>query len=440
LSLLLAHFEGIAPSGRLQQKGAMNMLPNAEAMLDARANQAAGRFADWRLAAKIIAGFWIGYTLTVVARAFLGDDPLTTLQNKLLILVAGTLLTGVVYAAIKLFAPGPGLRRQAVVAGIASLGAAVALATILMASEGKMRHSKEEFRFQAREGFVVVQKGDQIRIEKSAADPLVLTLPKVSELKPNDQFRFAADTSVIWLFFFVAWSAVYLAAVSSSNALALQRRAAQAESAAQAAQVRALRYQVNPHFLFNTLNSLSSLVMTSRPQEAETMILKLSTFFRTSLSLDPNADVTLAEEIELQRLYLDIEKVRFPRRLKVEIDVPPSLSSARLPALILQPAVENAIKYGVSATRDKVTLRIAAREPQAGTLELEVTNIGGVAPKSPRQRHQPEGTGVGLTNVCQRLDARYGRQARCTFGAWGDGGFRVTMTLPLDRDTSRPDG
>ena len=101
-----------------------------------------------------------------------------------------------------------------------------------------------------------------------------------------------------------------------------QRRAAEAESAAQAAQVRALRYQVNPHFLFNTLNSLSSLVMTGRTDRAETMLLALSTFFRSSLSLDPTADVTLAEEIDLQRLYLDIEKVRFPERLKVEIDVP----------------------------------------------------------------------------------------------------------------------
>ena len=101
-----------------------------------------------------------------------------------------------------------------------------------------------------------------------------------------------------------------------------QRRLADAESAAQAAQVRALRYQVNPHFLFNTLNSLSSLVMTGRTDRAEAMLLALSTFFRTSLSLDPTADVSLAEEIDLQRLYLDIEKVRFPDRLQVEIDVP----------------------------------------------------------------------------------------------------------------------
>ena len=140
-----------------------------------------------------------------------------------------------------------------------------------------------------------------------------------------------------------------------------QRRLADAESAAQAAQVRALRYQVNPHFLFNTLNSLSSLVMTGRTDRAETMLLALSTFFRSSLSLDPGADVTLAEEIDLQRLYLDIEKARFPDRLHVEIDVPQELEQARLPALILQPIVENAIKYGVSKSRKAVVVCIEAR-------------------------------------------------------------------------------
>ena len=197
--------------------------------------------------------------------------------------------------------------------------------------------------------------------------------------------------------------------------------------------MRALRYQVNPHFLFNTLNSLSSLVMTGRPQEAESMILKLSTFFRTSLSLDPNADVTLEQEIELQRLYLDIEKVRFPRRLKVEIIVPPELAAARLPALVLQPVVENAIKYGVSATRDKVTLRIEASEPLPGRLRIEITNQGGTALKAPRQSAHKDGTGVGLANVCQRLEARFGSAANCAFGPLGEGGYQVVMTLPLTR-------
>lgn len=407
------------------------MHTKADVPVDAAPAWQARRFDDWPLALKTIVAIWAFYISTVVARALLSADPATVLQNKIVTFVVGAILTGVIYLAISLFARGPSIRRKTVVAALASVVASILLAGTLVATEDHQRDSKEEFRYQAREGFVVVQKGQQIRIEQSAADPLVITMPKMHDLKQWDQFRIAADTAVVWLFFFAAWSAIYLAAVSQSHALALQRRAAQAESAAQAAQVRALRYQVNPHFLFNTLNSLSSLVMGGRGQEAESMILKLSNFFRTSLSLDPNADVTLEEEIELQRLYLDIEKVRFPRRLNVEIDVPAELGSARLPALILQPIVENAIKYGVSATRDKVTLRISARSPQPGRLELEVANFGGTALKSPRQRHAPEGTGLGLTNVCQRLAARFGEDARCEFGALPEGGYRVVMTLPL---------
>jgi LytS/YehU family sensor histidine kinase len=283
---------------------------------------------------------------------------------------------------------------------------------------------------------VVVQKGDQVRIERNAADPVVVTMPKLKDLKHRDQFRVAADTAVVWFFFFAAWSAVYLALVSQRQALDLQKRAAEAESAAQLAQVRALRYQVNPHFLFNTLNSLSSLVMTGRPDEAEEMIMKLSNFFRSSLSLDATADVSLEEEIALQRLYLDIEKVRFPRRLKVEIDVPEALASVRLPALILQPIVENAIKYGLGNTRDKVTLRITAEEPLPGRLRIEVSNFGGTALKSTRRPAQPEGTKVGLANVAQRLGARFGRAAGVEHGPLEGGGYKVALTLP----TSRNDG
>jgi LytS/YehU family sensor histidine kinase len=307
------------------------------------------------------------------------------------------------------------------------------LATVLVLSDGQLKTSREEFRVQARDGVVLVQKGDEVRIERGAADPVVFAAPRLGDLGQRERFRVAADTAVVWLFFFAAWSAVYLAAVSQRQALDLQKRAAAAESAAQLAQVRALRYQVNPHFLFNTLNSLSSLVMSNRPDEAESMILKLSTFFRSSLSLDPTADVSLAEEIELQRLYLDIEKVRFPRRLKVEIDVPDALATVRLPALILQPIVENAIKYGLGNTRDKVTLRIAAEEPLPGRLRIEISNFGGTALKSPRKPIPPAGTKVGLANVAQRLSARFGRAAGVEHGAI-DGGYKVALTMPSRND------
>ncbi|WP_426267916.1 sensor histidine kinase [Sphingomonas sp. LHG3443-2] len=412
----------------------MNMpLPSDRLVLGSSA-LAPPRFADWKLAMKTIFGFWAIYCITIVARAFLGSDPLTVLANKVMTVSFGIILTILLYAAIASLSRGQSMRRKAVVAGIGSLLASAALAGSLVMSEGHLKTSREEIRIQARDGVVLVQKGDQVRIERGAADPVVFSAPRLTDLGQREQFRVAADTAVVWLFFFAAWSAVYLAAMSQQQALDLQKRAAAAESAAQQAQVRALRYQVNPHFLFNTLNSLSSLVMTGRSAEAEEMILKLSTFFRSSLSTDPTADVSLAEEIELQRLYLDIEKVRFPRRLNVEIDVPDALTSARLPALILQPIVENAIKYGLGNTRDKVTLRIAAEEPLPGRLRIEISNFGGVALKSPRRPAPPAGTKVGLVNVAQRLSARFGRAAAVEHGPLNGGGYKVALTLPTSRD------
>jgi hypothetical protein len=394
--------------------------------------QAKARFADWKFATKSILGFWTFYALTVVVRAFLGDDPVTALTNKLAVVGVGIVFTFGVYAAIMHFAGGRTIRRKAMVAGAASVLASILMATTLILADDLFRESKEEFRYQAREGFTVVEQGNTIRIERTAQEPLIMTMPKVSEIEVMKKVRWGADMAVVWLFFFLAWSAYYLAFQSHQKALTVQRRLADAESAAQAAQVRALRYQVNPHFLFNTLNSLSSLVMTGRTDRAETMLLALSTFFRTSLSLDPGADVTLAEEIELQRLYLDIEKARFPDRLNVEIEVPEELENARLPALILQPLVENAIKYGVSKSRKTVVVRIEAKRTGDGRMLVEVSNWlkNGGTIQLPAATH--EGTGVGLSNVCQRLEARFGSRASCRFGPMSEGGFKVALTIPAE--------
>ncbi|MFL6730505.1 MAG: sensor histidine kinase, partial [Sphingomicrobium sp.] len=128
---------------------------------------------------------------------------------------------------------------------------------------------------------------------------------------------------------------------------------------------------------------------------------------------------------------LDIEKVRFPRRLKAEIDIPPELENARLPALLLQPIVENAIKHAVSPTRDTVTLSIIAREAGPGRFTIEITNQGGRPVQA--RNGEIDGTGVGIANVCQRLSARFGSLAKCAYGPRGDGGYSVLLTLPLDR-------
>lgn len=389
------------------------------------------RFADWKLAAKSILAFWLVYYATVVARALLSHDPITILVNRSFTLLVGIVLTAGIYTAYALLARHSSVKKRILVGLAGSLLAAVAQAAILLVADRYMDKPQDQMRFTSREGYSVSETGNMIRIERDGEKPLVLTFPRLGDLQRRDQIRHAADFTVTWFFFFAAWSAFYMAMLAQAQALGLQRRAAEAESAARSAQVRALRYQVNPHFLFNTLNSLSSLILSGRPDEAETMILKLSRFFRSSLSLDPAADVTLAEEIALQRLYLDIERVRFPRRLKVEIDVPPELEIARLPALILQPIVENAIKYGVSRTREKITLRIVAREAGPGRFTIGVTNSG--KPQLVEIDNTPEGTGLGLVNVCERLRARFGPVARCEFGEIDEGGFRVMMTLPLDR-------
>ena len=239
-----------------------------------------------------------------------------------------------------------------------------------------------------------------------------------------------ADTSVNGYFFFVAWAALYLALCYAAEVGALERRTAKLRAATQAAELRALRYQVNPHFLFNTLNSLSSLVLTGKRDEAERMIINLSTFFRTSLTGDPSDDVPLSEEIFLQRLYLDIEAVRFPERLVVDIDVPETLRDACVPGLILQPLVENAVKYGVSRAKRPVTIRIRAAEQTAG-LSLLVEDDGNPAPI---MNGHDAGTGVGLQNVRDRLIARFGNAGDCRWSTRPGGGFAVTLTMPLVRN------
>jgi hypothetical protein len=391
-------------------------------------------FHDWPLAVKSILGFWLFYALTVIARAFLGRDPLTVIGNRTFTIITGVLLTFCIYAALALYTRGASLRRRAVIAAAASVVAATIMAAALIYAERYQDKPQDEIHYVSSEGYQITELGNSTRIERPGEPPLTVTWPIVSALNPYVQFRIAADAMVSWLFFFIAWSAYYLAVRAQAQALTAQKRAAEAETAAQAAQLRALRYQVNPHFLFNTLNSLSSLVMTGRNESAEAMLLALSTFFRSSLSLDPAADISLDQEIDLQRLYLEIEKTRFPDRLRVEIDVPDALRSARLPALILQPIVENAIKYGVSKTRQKVLIRIVGERLADGRMAITVGNqlVKGRKSDLPAATH--EGTGVGLANVCERLETRFGSAGECRYGTTPDGGFKVTLTMPVESD------
>jgi two-component system LytT family sensor kinase len=234
------------------------------------------------------------------------------------------------------------------------------------------------------------------------------------------------EGTVSWYFFFATWGTVMLALALAEQAREAERRAAHYVGAAREAQLLALRYQVNPHFLFNTLNSLSTLILRDRRDDAERMVEKLAAFFRTSLTADPIDDVTLAEEMRLQRLYLEIEEVRFPDRMLIRIDVPPELERACVPTLILQPLVENAVKHGVARSKELVTIRIRA-SAHGGTLTVAVEdNARPCAGES-----KSASARVGLGNVRGRLRARFGDTGDCRWGKLDPCGFRAAIHLPL---------
>lgn len=229
-----------------------------------------------------------------------------------------------------------------------------------------------------------------------------------------------------WFSTYAAMSGLLLAIVYSGEVRDYERGVARLQREAHEAHLRALRYQLNPHFMFNTLNSIASLIGAGRVQHAEHMVENLSDFLRAGLALDPHEDIPLAEEIELQSTYLAIEAVRFPNRLVVEIDVPDDVQDARVPSLIVQPLVENAVRHAVSMSTRPVKLTVtAARE--GDRLRLSVRDSGGNA----GNRRAPPGTGVGLTNVAERLMTRYGEDCGFTAGRLPEGGFQVTFAIPF---------
>ena len=227
-----------------------------------------------------------------------------------------------------------------------------------------------------------------------------------------------------WLWVYFGWSACIVALRYSLRVRREQKLRAEAQALAHQAQMRALRYQLNPHFLFNTLNSVAALVLDGNQRLAEEMLRKLSGFLRQGLAGDPLDDIALELEAEHQRLYLDIEQLRFPDRLSVEIDIPDDLLRALVPSFILQPIVENAVKYAVAPNTDRTTIRIEASAAD-GMLRLAVTDDGKGAAKG-----QPS-TGIGLANVRQRLASRFGDRFSFAAGQREPNGYRVDIAMPL---------
>lgn len=244
----------------------------------------------------------------------------------------------------------------------------------------------------------------------------------------NLALKLIAEDTISRFFFIISWASIYLTLNYAGEARSMERKSTRLAEAAREAELRSLRYQVNPHFLFNTLNSLSALVMRNNPEDAEKMILNLSKFYRTSLAEETLEDVTLAQEVELQNLYLDIEAVRFPDRLRTQIDIPDELLDAQVPGLILQPLVENAIKHSVSQSLRPVTITIRARA-SGNKIILSVADDGD--PRTTGSEPVQTSAGIGINNVRHRLQTRFGRSARLEIIRPQTSGFLAQITLPL---------
>ena len=378
-----------------------------------------------RVALVSIIGFWLFYCAIVTLRAAVMGQAhqVETLVRHLALILFGMGFTYLLYLILLRVATSS-VRRGMIAAGLLAAPAALAFSTADLVVFEVLKTPPPTTAGKANDAPAGAQQPRQttrmmVQVGGTSADDANMAVIKM-----------IADSAVNSYFFFVGWAALYLALRYAAEVGALERKNAAFRAAAQAAELRALRYQVNPHFLFNTLNSLSTLVMADRRPSAERMIINLSSFFRASLVGDPSEDVRLAEEVQLQRLYLEIEQVRFPDRLRLDIDLPDDLRDALVPGLILQPLIENAVKYGVSRSRRPVTIRIEASD-RNGLLLLTVQDDGepGAAGKKTEG-----GTGLGLRNVANRIAARFGGDGHCRVRPLDSGGFRVDLAMPLTFD------
>lgn len=233
-----------------------------------------------------------------------------------------------------------------------------------------------------------------------------------------------------------AWSALYFAINYFLQLEEQNDRVIRLEAQAASAQLAMLRYQLNPHFLFNTLNSISTLVLLKQGEPANAMLSRLSAFLRYTLANEPTAQVTLAQEIETLKLYLDIEKMRFEERLRPHFAIDPAVSRARLPSLLLQPLIENAIKYAVTPQEEGADITISAQ--LAGqNVRITVSDTGaGLSAETtdPTTGFATESTGVGLANIRDRLAQAFGDQHRFDAHVGAEGGFTVVIEFPFQPD------
>ncbi|RLQ22515.1 sensor histidine kinase [Seongchinamella sediminis] len=237
---------------------------------------------------------------------------------------------------------------------------------------------------------------------------------------------FDGAVSAFWVM--LVWSALYFGIKNYMAAQEERERVLKALSMAHETKLKMLRYQLNPHFLFNTLNAISTLILDRDNELANVMVTRLSRFLRYTLDNDPMLKVSVAEEVEALRLYLDIEKVRFDERLQLHFDVDEAASEALMPSLLLQPLVENSIKYAIAHAINGGSITVAARV-EADRLCLQVADDGpglelGNSKKSPG--------GVGLSNCRERLREIYGERQSFELTTTDPHGLTINICIPLE--------
>ncbi len=234
-------------------------------------------------------------------------------------------------------------------------------------------------------------------------------------------------SAFISTYLLLSWSALYFGIYYYESVQREREATLKARALAQEAQVKMLRYQLNPHFLFNTLNAISTLILDRDTERANLAVTRLSSFLRHTLDQDPMKKVTLKQELEALDLYLGIEKLRFGPRLRLQFDVDPAALGALVPSLLLQPLIENALKYAIAPSETGGTLHIGARQIGQRLL-LHVADDGpGLAPGA----SVGGGRGVGLRNTQERLLVLYGERSRFAYHNTKPG-LRIDIEFPAE--------
>jgi two-component sensor histidine kinase len=259
----------------------------------------------------------------------------------------------------------------------------------------------------------------------------VINLGYAHFVQPDWHFQtlfelFGGSVSSAYLLF--CWSCLYFGIRYYESQQEQQQATFRAMKLAQEAQLKMLRYQLNPHFLFNTLNAISTLILDSQNRTANQAIARLSEFLRYTLDQDPMKKVSLRQEIEALDLYLGTERLRFGDRLRLEYAIEERALDALVPSLLLQPLIENALKHAVSPREQGGVVRIEGRV-RAPFLELSVIDDGPGLRSDALARG--ERRGVGLTNTRERLEVLYGERGRFAVMN-GHPGVRVELGLPLE--------